>query len=202
MSTHMMIEMIGYIGSVLVLISFLMSSVVKLRVINAVGGTIFSIYALIIQSYPTAIMNICLVAINIYYLARLKRNDRHYDIVDGAEKDAMLTYILNYYKEDIKKYFPEWNVQPGKADKAYVVCCDAVPAGVLIGKQQADGALEILLDYATPTYRDCSVGRALYKALPALGIRKLVFSRNSGMHEPYLKKMGFVQETSGYVKKL
>ena len=56
-STHMMVELVGYIGSMLVLISFLMTSVVKLRIINAVGGTIFAVYAMIIQSYPTALMN-------------------------------------------------------------------------------------------------------------------------------------------------
>ena len=40
MNSSVLIEMIGYVGSALVLISFLMTSVVKLRVINAIGGTI------------------------------------------------------------------------------------------------------------------------------------------------------------------
>ena len=64
MDSGMIIEMIGYLGSVLVLISFLMSSVVKLRVINAVGSLVFAGYALIIHSYPTALMNFCLVGIS------------------------------------------------------------------------------------------------------------------------------------------
>ena len=42
----MMIEMIGYLGSILVLISMLMSSVIKLRVINTIGSGIFCVYAL------------------------------------------------------------------------------------------------------------------------------------------------------------
>ena len=65
------IEAIGYLGSSLVLVSFLMASVAKLRIVNSVGSVIFTIYAFIIHSYPTAIMNICLVLINIYYLVKL-----------------------------------------------------------------------------------------------------------------------------------
>ena len=40
-----MIELIGYLGSALVVASMLMSSVVKLRVINTIGSGIFAAYA-------------------------------------------------------------------------------------------------------------------------------------------------------------
>ena len=42
MSTAAIYEIIGYVGSGLVLVSFLMSSVVKLRLVNCVGGIIFT----------------------------------------------------------------------------------------------------------------------------------------------------------------
>ena len=94
MNSSMMIEMVGYLGSVLVLVSFLMASVVKLRVINSVGGLIFAVYALLIRSYPTALMNFCLVGINLYYLARLRRPDRHYTLIkerkDNKAKEVKL----------------------------------------------------------------------------------------------------------------
>ena len=64
MNTKVLIEAIGYTGSALVLVSFLMVSVVKLRIVNTIGSVIFTIYAFIIHSYPTAIMNLCLVMIN------------------------------------------------------------------------------------------------------------------------------------------
>ena len=71
MDTKTIIEAIGYLGSALVLVSFLMASVVKLRVVNTIGSVIFTAYAFIIHSYPTAIMNVCLVLINIYYLVKM-----------------------------------------------------------------------------------------------------------------------------------
>ena len=74
MNAAIMIELVGYLGSVLVVVSMLMTSVVRLRVINSVGAGIFTVYALIIQSYPTALMNFCLVVINIYNLIRISRS--------------------------------------------------------------------------------------------------------------------------------
>ena len=90
MGNPMVIEAIGYMGSGLVLVSFLMSSVVKLRVINSAGGLIFAVYALLIHSYPTALMNFCLVGINVYYLARLRKPDRQYNIVRSEEHTSEL----------------------------------------------------------------------------------------------------------------
>ncbi|NBH81388.1 hypothetical protein D7X88_00395 [bacterium C-53] len=74
MDTQMIVEMIGYFASFLILVSFLMTSVVKLRIVNSAGALIFAVYALIIRSYPTAVMNLCLVGINMYYLYKLMKN--------------------------------------------------------------------------------------------------------------------------------
>ena len=46
MTKELLIELFGYLGSFLVLISFLMTSVFKLRVINTIGSVIFMTYAL------------------------------------------------------------------------------------------------------------------------------------------------------------
>ena len=74
----MIIELIGYFGSLLVVVSMLMTSVIKLRIINTVGSLIFTVYALIIKSYPTALMNFSLVLINVYNLYRLLKVQKDY----------------------------------------------------------------------------------------------------------------------------
>ena len=99
----MLIEIFGYIGSGLVVVSMLMSSVVRLRVINTIGSVIFMIYALIIKSYPTALMNFCLVAINVYHLMRLRNTNKHYSMFENNPEDGYLNYLLKYYKDDIAK---------------------------------------------------------------------------------------------------
>ena len=174
-----------------------------------IGSIIFAIYALIIKSYPTAVMNFFLVGINIYHLARLKGSTTHYDLIELTDAGEYLSYFLNYYKQDIQKYFPKWD---GKAsgDAAYLVCCDSAPAGLLMGTTvKADGAgragektVDIILDYSTPTYRDCSVGAFLYEKLPAYGVKKLVYRGKTAEHIAYAEKMGFIKEGDALVKEL
>ena len=133
-----MIEMLGYLGSALVVASMLMSSVVKLRVINTIGSGMFAVYALIIHSYPTALMNICLVAINVCNLVRLSRKDQSYDLVDGAGEEGLLGYLLDYYRADIQTYFPDFS-RDRVGDRAFIVCCNGNPAGLLLGIDGGQG---------------------------------------------------------------
>ena len=172
MSTALMIEIFGYIGCIFVIISMLMTSVVKLRVINTVGSSISAVYAMIGHSYPLAVVNASLVVINIYNLIKLSKADgNHYDMIRGDKEDSYLTYFIKHYKEDMKKYFLENTLELSAADTIYIVCCEGVPAGVLAGKKEGD-ALEISFDYTTPTYRDCSAGRFLYAKLAEEGYKK------------------------------
>lgn len=197
-----MIEMVGYLGSALVVASMLMSSVVKLRVINTLGSGIFAVYALIIHSYPTALMNVCLVGINVYNLVRLNQRDRSYDLVEGARGEGLLRYLLDYYRADIQTYFPDFSPD-SPADRVYIVCHRGNPAGVLLANDSGEGELQVLLDYSTPTYRDCSIGTYLYSRLPSRGIHTLVFpGQASQAHAAYLTKMGFTQQDGAYIKAL
>ncbi len=202
MDTNMVIEMVGYFASLLVLVSFLMSSVIKLRIVNSVGSFIFAVYAVIIHSYPTALMNFCLVGINLYYLRKLLKSTRQYAVTTEEPGNASLQYFLNYYKEDILKFFPDYGSGKKEVDAAYVVWHNAVPAGVTLGQEHKDGSFEIAVDYTTPQYRDCSVGKYLYAQMAAQGISNLSFPDAPGGHVDYLRKMGFVEENGVYRKKL
>ena len=198
-----MIELFGYLGSTLVVCSMLMASVVKLRVINMIGSVISGIYALIIGSFPLALMNFCLIIINFYNLYKLLKSDKQYDLVQGNMKDDLLQYVLQYYREDVLKYFPEFDKEKAEADTAFLVCCNGNPAGILLGKKEKNGVLEVVLDYSTPAYRDCSIGRYLYSRLSAEGIHALRYGGQSAeKHVSYLIKMGFEHVDHTYVKKL
>ena len=61
-------EIIGYTASALVAISLMMSSIVKLRVINLIGAALFTLYGLLIGAYPVAVLNFTIVLIDLYYL--------------------------------------------------------------------------------------------------------------------------------------
>ena len=201
MNTTAIIELAGYLGSTLVVVSMLMSSVVKLRVINTIGSVISATYALIIHSYPLALMNICLIIINCYNLIKLLRSEQEYDLIPANPGDAFLVYFIDNYRQDIQNFFQGADLALSASDTAYIVCCGTTPAGLLLGNTSA-GVLDIAVDYTTPAYRDCSVGKYLYSRLPEYGIRKLTCSGVLKKHEGYLVKMGFVLEDGKYEKQL
>lgn len=78
------LEIFGYIGTLTVIISMMMKSVTRLRVINIIGSVICMIYALLTTAYPIVSMNAALIAVNLVRLIRdgrsaknnLKGNDK------------------------------------------------------------------------------------------------------------------------------
>ena len=184
MEPKIWIELFGYLGSTLVVVSMLMASVVKLRVINAVGSVISATYALIIGSFPLALMN----------------TRQEYDLVAADPGEASVRFFLNRYREDIRKYFPDF--ENACSRKAFLVYCNGHLAGLLLGDAEGE-TMDVTLDYSLPAFRDCSVGRFLYKKLPEMGIRRLRFCRScSAAHGSYLRKMGFHREDGGYCREL
>ncbi|MDA3730212.1 YgjV family protein [Niameybacter massiliensis] len=67
------IEWIGYAASVGIVISLLMTNMVKLRVINSIGCVLFVIYGVLVGAYPVVISNAAIVVINAYQLYKLSK---------------------------------------------------------------------------------------------------------------------------------
>ncbi len=73
MDIALLIEILGYIASALILLSFMMKEPLKLRIIGLIGSSLFCIYGFCIHSYPTAIMNLGVALVNAYYLIKMKK---------------------------------------------------------------------------------------------------------------------------------
>jgi uncharacterized protein with PQ loop repeat len=67
----MFIESVGYLASLIVLLSFLTSSVIRLRVINFTGCVLFVIYGILISAYPIAIINSIIAAIQVIFISKM-----------------------------------------------------------------------------------------------------------------------------------
>ena len=61
-------EWVGYLAMTVLLVSFMMKNVIKLRIINSFGCLFFVIYGLMISQYPIVITNLAIILINLYYL--------------------------------------------------------------------------------------------------------------------------------------
>ncbi len=194
-------EILGYVGTGLILVSMLMTSVVRLRVINLIGSGLFAVYAVLIQSYPTAILNACLVAINVYQLLKLRRKaGKGYEIQKLNGTDGFAEWFTGKYGDDIRRFFPKLDADRVKASEGFAVLMGDCAAGVLLGTRSGE-RFDVLLDYTTPTYRDCSVGRFIYEKLPSFGITTLSCAADSSAHAAYLEKMGFTKSEDGIFEK-
>ena len=193
----------------------LMTSVMKLRIINTIGSLLFSIYALLIHSYPTMAMNLVLAGINIYHLIHLQNTQRHYDMIELTPDRPVMKYLMGYFQDDIRKFFPGFTAEEAMDCMGCLVLCQSSPAGIFLARPKDPAAagsssphpaslgdipsdtLQVVLDYTTPVYRDCSVGKSLYASLSDLGIRTLIAEGSSKPHVKYLKKMGFTKSSKG-----
>ena len=85
-----------------------------------------------------------------------------------------------------------------------MITCGEVPAGIFIATDKGNGEFAVKLDYTTPSYRDCSAGKFLYKHLNKMGIRKITAETTIPVHQKYLQKIGFSQDgdSDKFVKNL
>ncbi|MBO2583733.1 YgjV family protein [Shewanella algae] len=67
-------EWVGYLVSVVVAISLMMSNIKRLRWWNLLGAALFVAYGIAIAAYPVALVNFFIVLIDAYYLVKLYRS--------------------------------------------------------------------------------------------------------------------------------
>ncbi|TRX23084.1 uroporphyrinogen decarboxylase [Flavobacterium franklandianum] len=66
-----MTEGVGYLASLVLMLSFLMKNINTLRIINSAGCLLFVVYGfLLATSWPIIISNAFILGVNIFYLAK------------------------------------------------------------------------------------------------------------------------------------
>ena len=69
-------EWVGYLASVVIAISLMMSNIKKLRWWNQIGAALFVVYGLAIDAIPVALVNFFIVFIDAYYLRKIYKEQR------------------------------------------------------------------------------------------------------------------------------
>lgn len=198
-------EWLGYIASLIVLVSLLMSSVKRLRWINMAGSLVFAVYGFLISAYPVAVMNLGIVIINSYYLYQMYNKKDYFTLLNVSDMTYFNLFVSNYEK-DMKNFMAyDESLDDASLERLFVLR-NMVPAGILVGKKH-ENTFEILVDYVTPMYRDFKIGSFLYEdqknVLKDKGISKLISKPGNERHEAYLKRMGFMKsENNLYIKTL
>jgi hypothetical protein len=66
-------EIFGYIGTFLILYSFTIESVAKLRLVNTIGAIFWIIYGLGISANPTIVVNSSVIVIHLYWFYKHRK---------------------------------------------------------------------------------------------------------------------------------
>jgi len=203
------VEGLGYLASVLCVVALGMRQVVRLRIISFVGGVVFVVYGLLIGSWPVVLTNGAIAVLNVWRLwqeLRPAEAGRPSDIaaVPIEPHHPFLDDFLRANLADIQRSQPDFDLSAEPAF-ARLVTRHGVPAGVFLGRPEAS-ELHIVLDYATPPYRDSRSGRWLFGegrgTFTDAGYRRLVASPRTHEHRTYLEALGFRPEGSHLVKEL
>ena len=78
-----MIDIIGYIGMTIILYSFTIADMYKLRLVNSIGSIVWIVYGLGIMAGPTILVNSCVLCIHLHWFYKNRKtksdkNDKFY----------------------------------------------------------------------------------------------------------------------------
>lgn len=196
------LEIIGWVGSVLVVVSLMQARVLRFRWLNFAGSVIATAYNTIVGIWPFAAMNAVIAVIDAYWLWRLTR-ERHdadvYEVVPVGAGDHYLRHVLGVHADDIARYYPSFGL-PGDAAGdsrwAYLVLRGDETVGVVVVRDAGDGIGEVELDWVTPRFRDFAPGEFVYRrsgVFAGTGLRSLVVAEDARDTGPYLERVGFAR---------
>lgn len=195
------VEMIGYVASVLIAVSMMMGGILKLRIVNMIGAAFFSLYGILISSIPVAALNGFIVLVNIYYLTKMLRSDEFFKFLKVRKDSDYLRYFLSFYHEEIQQFQPGFDADLQETTMGFFILRDMVPAGLLLGEIDKDGIMHVRLDFVIPNYRDFRIGQFVFEEQKDFfrqqGLRRFEADPGSELHQKYLAKIGFTPDATG-----
>lgn len=186
-------EMVGYVASLLVVVSLAMTSVVRLRTISLVGSLTFGVYGALIESVPIVATNLAIACLNVWFLRAELGHRRDLGSVVVPADSPFLADFVHFHHDDIVRFQPSFEM-PADDALCVILTRDGLPAGAFIGRRRGD-ELEIVLDYVLRAYRDSRLGHWLFGRGASVfrdhGIARLVTRPGDHSHRAYLVQMGF-----------
>lgn len=200
MSTAAVYELVGYVGSALIVISLTRTSLLKFRLFGLAGSMTFLVYSLLIGAYPIAIVNVVIIGIHLWFIRNLLSGAQEFFTILHVRGDSRyLQYFLEFHRAEIDRYEPEFAYEPTEPQITVFILRDAIPAGLFIGVAHDDRSIEVQLDFAVPAYRDFKAGAFLYSTRSGIfedaGYDLAWTVSGTKEHIAYLERLGFEATT-------
>lgn len=184
-------EIVGWAGSVLVVLSLMQARVWRFRVMNLVGAVLATAYNAVFGIWAFAAMNGAIAVIDVYWLWRLRRERSDaavYAVVEVARDDAYLRHVLAVHADDVARHrtvpaagapapgasapgahAPDAHAPDASApgtpgdELAFLVVRGDETVGVVLVRDGGDGTGVVALDWVTPRFRDFTPGEFVYR---------------------------------------
>ena len=187
------VELVGYAGSALVVVSLTRTRLLHLRVLSLAGSVTFAVYGVLIDSVPIVITNAAILGINLWHVWKIVTLSEDFSVLELPTDSPYLGRFLEFHGAEIGAVQPDFaGVERG--DTVIVVLRDMVPAGVVVGHAHGDAFL-VHLDFAIPAYRDFRMGRWLFEQrrdlFDRLGVSRITATARTESHRRYLRRSGF-----------
>ena len=199
------LQWIGYAASVIIVLSMMMSSVIKFRWINLVGALLFSIYGFLIHAIPVGILNGIIVLVDIYYLAIIYSKKETFEILEINAESEYLKRFLNFHNDRIQKFLPDFAYNPDRITVSFFILRNMSVAGLFLAHRENETVLHVGLDYVLPEYKDFKNGKYVYNKLRNkfidAGYTSVVAKGNNSNYFKYLRKLGFKEVSKGVFTK-
>jgi hypothetical protein len=190
-----MVEVLGYVASAVIVLSLTMTSILRLRLIGLFGAALFAVYGYLVDAFPVVLTNLVILGLHVFFLWRAWMDEEFFTLLEVRPESHYLEQFLEFHGEDIRRFQPAFVHDPAAASFALFILRDMVPAGVLRGRPQPGGVLDVELDYVTPRYRDMKAARFLFDynrgAFFSRGITALSAVAETDAHRRYLERIGF-----------
>lgn len=191
------IEVIGYVGSLLVAVSLSMQSVVRLRWINLVGAAFFALYGWLIGAMPILVVNGYIAVMDAYYLWQIHRQSDFFTLEPLSEiGDLFFLRFMRFHEKDIVSYFPQAFQDTFGPDDTWLLFRNMMPAGIFAIVPESEGKAVILMDYVIPAFRDFQFGRFIFEHkreyFRSRHIHTLEAWTSVPAHQTYLESLGFI----------
>lgn len=201
-----MLEIVGWIGSILVVLSLTQAKVWRFRVLNLVGSVLATGYNAIIGIWPFAAMNGAIAIINVYWLLRLER-ERHdagtYQVIEVEPDDRYLAHVLDVHARDIHDFAPgfDWR-SPAPGRSTFLIMRGDETVGVVAVRDVGDGVGRVELDFVTERFRDFTPGEFVYRRsdiFTGRGFTRLLAPTGLAGSGDYYRRMGFAPDSEEWV---
>ncbi len=196
---------IGYLASVIIVISMMMSSIIKFRWVNLAGALLFSIYGFLIHAIPVGVLNGIIVLVDAYYLWLIYSKKETFEILEVNADSEYLKRFLRYHNTRIQSYCPGFNYIPDENKVCFFILRNMAVAGFFLAHRTNQSTLNVDLDYVLPEYKDFKNGKFIYFQLKdrfvEAGFNHVVAEGNNQRYFNYLKKLGFTETVTGVYEK-